>query len=447
MRILVSCLVAIPLACAAAAPGAAPLPKQAAGALARATAFLRSVATRGGYAGIYSADLKRRYGEAAYQPLKASRIWVQPPGTPTVGRTFLAAYRATNDREFLRAARDVGRALAWGQNANGGWPYVADVSALAPASTRPARAKRTSTFDDNTSQAALDFLMDLDQVLDEPWLDEAVTLALDFMLRSQFPNGAWPQRSPPGRGYGGHYTFNDNAVNDCIRVMCHAHRLYARKEHLQSVRRGGDFIIASQLPAPQAGWAQQYSHDMKPAWARSFEPPGACSAVTARNIRTLVDLHLYTRDAKYLAPIPAAIDWLGRSKLESGQWARLYELKTNRPIYGDRDGKVHYTLEEISKERRSGYSWRGSYSVPSAIRLYEEVKRLGADAYLARRDRKLPASRRRAAARSLEPRVRKVIAALDARGRWVDGDKITTARFVANAGLLCRYLELLKAPQ
>lgn len=429
------------------APCQEPLREQAARTLARATAFLRGISTNGGYVGIYSLDLKRRYGEATYQPVKATRIWVQPPGTPTVGQTFLAAYRATGDREYLSAAREVGRALAWGQNANGGWRYLADVSALKPDSARAVRRKGTSTFDDNTSQAAVAFLMDLDQVLDEAWLDEAVKLALGFMIHSQFPNGAWPQRYPPGRGYGGYYTFNDNAINDCIRVMLRAHELYKRAEHLAGARRGGDFLILSQIPAPQSGWAQQYSHDLKPAWARSFEPPGVCSAVTARNIRTLVDLYLYTRDAKYLKPIPAAIRWLEKSKLKPGLWARLYEMKTNRPIYGDRDGKIHYTLEEISAERVKGYSWRSSYGVPAAIRLYEEVKKLGAEAYLARRDPKPSASQRRRAARSLETRVREVIAALDAKGRWPDRKRITTALFVRNAAVLTRYLELTRSTE
>ena len=43
-------------------------------------------------------------------------------------------------------------------------------------------------------------------------------------------------------------------------------------------------------------------------------------------------------------------------------WARFYEIGTNRPIFGDRDRKVHYTMAEISRERRTGYSWYGSYA-------------------------------------------------------------------------------------
>ena len=38
-------------------------------------------------------------------------------------------------------------------------------------------------------------------------------------------------------------------------------------------------------------------------------------------------------------------------------WARYYEIGTDRPIFGDRDKSIHDNVNEISKERRNGYSW------------------------------------------------------------------------------------------
>ena len=101
---------------------------------------------------------------------------------------------------------------------------------------------------------------------------------------------------------------------------------------------------------------------MEPAWARAFEPPSVCSSESACAIRVLLDLYRETGDRKYPAPIPAAIDWFNRSEIAPNTWARLYELGTNRPLYGDRDGKIHYTLEEISEERRRGYTG-GAYGI------------------------------------------------------------------------------------
>jgi len=43
-------------------------------------------------------------------------------------------------------------------------------------------------------------------------------------------------------------------------------------------------------------------------------------------------------------------------------WARYYEIPSMRPVFGDRDKSIHYRLEEISEERRLGYSWYGTYA-------------------------------------------------------------------------------------
>ena len=42
-------------------------------------------------------------------------------------------------------------------------------------------------------------------------------------------------------------------------------------------------------------------------------------------------------------------------------WARFYEIGTNRPIFSGRDGVIKYSLAEIEKERRGGYSWYGTW--------------------------------------------------------------------------------------
>ena len=62
-----------------------PLDQQVRAALAKAATFLQSISTHGGYVGIYSHDLQQRYGEGLYEKARAEEIWVQPPGTPSVG--------------------------------------------------------------------------------------------------------------------------------------------------------------------------------------------------------------------------------------------------------------------------------------------------------------------------------------------------------------------------
>lgn len=409
-------------------------------AMRKAADYFRSISTNGGYVGIYSLDLAKRYGESFYEKAKPTEIWVQPPGTPTVGQCYLRAWQVTGDKYYFDAARDVARALVWGQRRIGGWDHRVDVAHLKPEAKAPVRKEGRCTFDDNITQGALKFLIDADSAIDDHWLTDGIELGLEFMQKSQFANGAWPQWYPLRGGYHDYYTFNDNAINDCIDVMLKAHRVYGRQEYLACARRGGDFILASQLAEPQAGWAQQYGRDMKPAWARSFEPPGVCSLSTARNIRTLVQLYLYTKDEKYLAAIPAAIEWLEDSKIGPNLWARVYEVGTNRPVYGDREdgNKVHYDYDKISTKERTSYAWQGEYGLRSAVSYYRRCKTIGA-----RRDGAKPASQQvlRQRAKKAEPSAKKAVAALDQKGRWTNGETITCESFVQNFRLLCTYLD------
>ena len=61
----------------------------------RATSFMVDrVAVRGGYVWSYLPDMSRRWGEIEARP---QMIWVQPPGTATMGHLFLDAFHATGD--------------------------------------------------------------------------------------------------------------------------------------------------------------------------------------------------------------------------------------------------------------------------------------------------------------------------------------------------------------
>ncbi|MCX7825708.1 MAG: hypothetical protein N2689_09135, partial [Verrucomicrobiae bacterium] len=220
-------------------------------------------------------------------------------------------------------------------------------------------------------------------------------------------------------------------------------------EYLAAAKKGGEFLILAQMPEPQPAWAQQYNMQMEPAWARAFEPPAITGNESVGAMQVLMDLYIETGDEKFLKPLPAAIAWFQRSAIGPNKWARYYELHTNKQIFGDRNGKIYYRLEDISEERQNHYSWSGDYGVKKTIAFYERLQNEGREAFLKKRRSK---TKKPASAKSLEPRVRAVIAALDEQGRWITkghikhrdwefGDRIETSAFIQNVRTLCDYLE------
>src|SRR5690606_3255975 len=94
------------------------------GTMKRATRFMvETVAVNGGYVWAYLPDMSRRWGEMEAYP---SMVWVQPPGTPSMGHLFLDAWHATGDDYYYRAAEQAASALIAGQMDNGGWNYFID---------------------------------------------------------------------------------------------------------------------------------------------------------------------------------------------------------------------------------------------------------------------------------------------------------------------------------
>lgn len=411
--------------------------------LTQAIEFYYSINIEGGYVYHYTLDLLEKWGEGKTDD---RTIEVQPPGTPAVGMSFLRAYRTLDNALFLQAAEDAARALIRGQNQLGGWEHKIYFD--------KSLGSRVS-FDDNQTQSAISFLMALDREIDDQALTQAITRALNMMMETQLANGGWPHQYPAQGNYHDYATFNDRGINDCIRVMLEAQAQYPDPAYRKSLDRVGRFMLISQLPPPQPGWAQQYNEYLQPAWARSFEPPAVCPLVTVFNMESLLDLYEYTGEHLYLEPIPDAIRWLKDSRLPNGKWGRFLELGTNQALYYDRDRIRVNSLEELSTERRTGYG----YEVDIAERLARVEARFntlkGGGSW----------SDKQPELTELIQSVRDIISSQDDQGRWVvkqdkfrqempegqrwDGqyryeDRISSALFNRNVGILCDFLERMK---
>ena len=449
--------------------------------LKRAAAFFREqVSTEGGYLWKYSEDLAVRAGENMADD---QTVWVQPPGTPSVGLAFLRAWRVTGDRYYLDAALAAGRCLVRGQLRSGGWHYLvvfdaqrrAGIDFRVDAASDRKGVQRRSTLDDNTTQEALRFLVLLDEALGfkDGAIHEAAQYGLTSLLGAQFPNGAFPQgfsvkpvydtatypvkraEYPPDgvavtheKDYHRFYTFNDNLTRDVSHALFAAWEVYTNAAYLAAAEKLGGFMKLAQMPEPQPAWAQQYDFQMRPCWARKFEPASVTGGESQSIMRSLAELFLATGDASYLEPLPRAVAYLKRSRLDDGRLSRFYELRTNRPLYFTSDYRVTYSDADLPWH----YGFKVGYSLHEGE--LEAYAGMSADAR-----RKAFARFRETGFRALTPNVagresdaKAVLKALDGRGRWVTEEKmvaaskervkaISCATFVRNVAVLCAYLE------
>ncbi len=393
---LIHCLMPLSLS-------AGPLRDEVAATLKRAgTYFAESVALEGGYVYYYSPDLSKRLGEGV---ATSSEIWVQPPGTPAVGEAFLSAYAATSDAFYLGAALKAGRALVYGQLESGGWRNSVDFDPSGPRVDQyrngKGKGKNFSSLDDDITQAALGFLMRLDEATQfaEAEIHGAVEYALPRLLSAQFPNGAFPQgwsrevevrsivpASFPGydwktegriKEYWNQYTLNDGLAGTMTATLMTAHRIYGKPEYEVALKQLGEFLVIAQLPEPQPGWAQQYGPEMHPIWARAFEPPAVSGRESEDAMLALLKIADYTEDRKFIAPVVSGVKYLERSLLPDGRLARYYEIGTNRPLYMNRAGKG-YELTYDDSELPDHYGWKNPVQIPLLKNAYRAVAAGGA---------------------------------------------------------------------
>lgn len=332
----------------------------------RATGFMvDKVAYQGGYVWSYLPDMSRRWGEMEAYP---TMIWIQPPGTGTMGHLFLDAYHATGDIYYYRAAQQVAAALIHAQLPSGGWSYLADFGGEASLKhwydTIGKNGWRleeflhyygNGTFDDAGTSEASQFLLRMYLEQHDPQYKAPLEHAIQFVLDAQYPIGGWPQRYPrPAQGfvykgkpdYTGYITLNDDVAAENIKFLIMVYQTLGERRVYDPIMRAMNAFLVLQQGQPQPGWALQYTvPDLKPVGARTYEPDALTTHTTAQVIGNLMDFYQLTGDSKFLSGIPAALDWLDAVQLPPELRQRtgrthptFIELGTNQPLYVHRRG-------------------------------------------------------------------------------------------------------------
>ena len=223
-----------------------------------------------------------------------------------------------------------------------------------------------------------------------------------YLLSAQFPNGGWPQVWPLEGGYHDAITYNDDAVALAAELLTAVGnndksaysfvRPAMRREAAIAARRAVECILATQVVANgrRTIWGQQ--HDaltLQPVAARNYEPAVPSTEESADLLIYL--LSLPNPSPEIAAAVHAGMQFLKKAAISgyiwTGQgtpdgrklqaqsgagplWARYYTADTIKPVFGDRDKSIHDDVNELSLERRNGYSWFNT-EPQKALKLYE----------------------------------------------------------------------------
>ena len=293
------------------------------------------------------------------------------------------------------------------QAPNGGWCKNQDwLNPIDPKSFEKFGKKITdTTFDNNATTHEIGFLIkyfSARQNSASPTqlmaIKTAVNRGMNFIFEAQYDNGGWPQYYPyllPRQkvDYTAHITFNDHVM---LNIMTLLKKIIYQQDDfknfnfdqdiqrraLMAFNKGIDCIIKCQIikNGVPTVWCQQ--HDPKtflPAGARQFEPP-AFNAAHETAYMLLFLMKLQNPDDRLKRSIYYAVKWLEKHKIKGrttqvivnsrGQretreikdkskdtWARYYDLKSEKPIFLEKDGTVLRNFNDMDVERRNGYSW------------------------------------------------------------------------------------------
>lgn len=213
---------------------------------------------------------------------------------------------------------------------------------------------------------------------------------LDLLLNGQYSNGGWPQVFNDAGTYHAHITYNDGAMVRVLNIIKSVSEKSGDFSFIDDTRsskaktsmsKGIECILNTQIivNGVKTAWCQQHDEKtLKPTSARAYELPSICTSESVGIVNFLKSIK--NPNSTIVDSINSAVTWMDKVQINgikivdtgtdrivqsdpnaSPIWARFYEIGTNKAMFVDRDSSIHYQLSEISQERRTGYSWYGSW--------------------------------------------------------------------------------------
>lgn len=285
-------------------------------------------------------------------------------------------------QNYIEIANNI---LSW-QAEEGGWPKDVDTQKTAYADDIK---KLHATFDNGSTVNEMRFLAKAFAETGDARYRQAFLRGFDYILKSQYQSGGWPQTWPTKKDYTRHITFNDNTMVNVMLVLRDYSNLpderFIDKKRQEAGRdafaRGIDCILKCQVKVngKLTVWCAQHDeNDYSPQPGRSFELVSLSGGESAGILKLLMSIKAPSPAVK--EAIEGGVRWLEEAKINGirevtvegdkriiedanapGMWARFYEIGTNKPIFAGRDGVKKFKLPEIDAERRNGYAWYGDW--------------------------------------------------------------------------------------
>lgn len=214
---------------------------------------------------------------------------------------------------------------------------------------------------------------------------------LRYLLNSQYPNGGFPQIYPLQGGYHDAVTLNDDAMARVVNLLMDVGEGRSDfafvpatqvEEAKSAVQRAVRMFVATQQTqgGRKTGWGQQFDAlTLELVGARNFEPAALATPETTSVLLLMMRLPDPPREVQ--EAVHGGVAWLrsvalrdvawksttperGRMLLPApgaGEiWARYYDARSMKPVFGDRDRSIHDDVNELHIERRNGYAWFGT---------------------------------------------------------------------------------------
>lgn len=304
------------------------------------------------------------------------------------------------------------------QNKDGGWPKNIDwlgkmdtdsvIQSLTP-------RYRESTFDNRNIYPQLEYLSEVYAITGEKRYLKAARRSLEYILKAQYSNGSW---------IGWHdeaICYNDDIITGILKTWqdvlsgkpCYNWINTKTRTQIQaSYEKGLQLILDTQYiqHGVKTVWAQQYDQQtLTPVKARTYELPALSGQESADVVLFLMSIEKPSKEV--IEAVKAAVAWFEKTKILGKKivnipmpegnpedpkikadrrlvddpnakplWARFYELEDNTIFLCNRDGIKVYSLDKVLPERRTGYSWYGTWgndvlrAYPKWLKRVEDLK-------------------------------------------------------------------------